>query len=95
MSRPITKRFSLPAPMEHAMTQAGFPSLKTDPSDPFYEIDQLATHPDRWRTAPVSDLGQTLVVHASLWARGGCPEHLSPRLKALHTVFVGAGDGRR
>ena len=70
------------------MTQAGLPSLKTSPPDLLYEIDQLATHPDRWRTAPVSDLGQTLVVHASLWARGGCPQELSGPLMGLHRIFA-------
>jgi len=80
--------FSLPAPVEHLMAHAGFPSLKTDPSDPFYEMDQLATHPNRWRTAPVADLGQVLTAYALLWAGTGCPEHLTRPLKTLHGVFV-------
>ena len=53
-------RPSAPAPPK---TPPGFPGFHRPASDPLYELDQLATHPERWAAAPVEALGRLLAFH--------------------------------
>jgi heat shock protein HtpX len=70
------------------LAPAPFPAFNRSMSDPLHALDQLATHPERWATAPVDDLGQLLAFHSMSLIQNGWADAFGLPLSRLHDVFA-------